>query len=1756
MATAADKLIRESPVHILYLSQKEGENPVVIKRFHSSFPADDLIAQLKNEFVVTQQINIPGLRKPVAFRDKDGNYYLELEYIEGKNLTELKDYFKSDTGLCLDALIQLCDTLGNIHGMKWVHGSIAPTNILFNTGTNKTTLIDGSLMSRNMLRVNNRLSTEKLAGLLPYFSPEQTGRTNRALDNRSDLYSLGIVIYELITGKRPFAQTDTLELMYAHLATMPVPPINVNPGIPESLSAIIMKLLAKNAEDRYQSAFGLKYDLEKVRETINNPAADFIPGENDFSGQLLIPQKLYGREEVINSLTEKLRETHQGAHHATFITGRSGTGKSAVVLEVLKPITEKRGIFLSGKFDQFVGNIPYSAWIEIFEDFVNQILTSSESEIRSWRDLLVSSLGNTIGVLADLIPNLRHVIPDLPQIEEVGVLETQNRLSDLLNQFFKTITDEGHPVTVFIDDLQWADNASLNLLKTLILDDECRYLFIIGAYRSESVEKDHPLQLKLNEIEKAGKTFDELHLDNLSSDHVSQLLADTFNTPIEEISELSEIVYNKTKGNPFFTVQFLHAIYEEDLIRFNWDKSKTQKKPEWEFDLEAIHSKLVSNNLVELLVNKILELPETTVRLLKTAACIGNSFRLNELSFIENYNADDLAVQLEPALDEGFIFYKNINQIHRVREGMDVEYKFSHDRIQHAFYSLIPEEVQQKTHYEIGKIMLGSLSGQEVEKQIFQLVFHLNFGAKTLTDSAAKRRLAELNLMAAHEAKKIIAYDSAYLYAKTSSDLMGEEIWKQDFDFALRIGHEMNDCTFLTQSAEEAERYFDYLMNHMPDNQHRAELYLLKIEKYTHLSRIDHILEVALNGLGLLGIKLSANPGRMALMVELVRTMIMMRGKTEEYLSNLPQMTDEASKLKMELTYKAMVYAYDRSENLMAILGMRLLQTTLKKGNHIGSEAAYHVYAGILSIGFGQIEKAAMLNRVAVKSGHSTGNLAEMAMGHFGISMTTYTPLEISLQEVKTSFNLALQGGAHTEAAPSTMYIFFLNFLLGRRLSEVHQIVLDNYNFTNRIKTENFRLLLMAALQNVVELQEGEVETISLSRQTQLSVTELEDMISKTEHKSIRIYSRIFQLHNHILFEKWDKALQCEKEILEVPNVLLGTSLGPYFYFLRGLLHSQLLTVDSTTVQKSDSEKRLKHSFKKVHKFHTESTGNYEVWDLILNAELNRIQKDFSETQKLYDKAIATAATLNNLHDHALAIWFCAKFNKQIQNHRIADFYTNDAVLAFQTWGAESVVRYIHAHQSSPVIQAAAATSGPVNLDENSLMKLSRLISGEIDFEKLMRNLMKIFIENAGAELAVLILKDEDGNWNLEAAQFRENPVVMPDTNIRKEDQKPVSEAMLDTTTCHYVLRTGNTVVTDDAQTDDKISRSEYIRQKKVKSLICMPLKRKGDTTGLVYLENNMLTGAFQTDRIELLNYISTQIAVSVENSRLYTDMKSLKLAYERFVPKEFLQLLGKKRITEVHLGDQVQMDMTVLFADIRDFTGRSEKMTPSENFIFINEFLSRMEPIIRRFHGFVDKYIGDEIMALFPTNADDAVKCGIAMMHELRVYGDQLRARGQEPVEIGIGLNTGSLMLGTVGGEDRMNSTVISDTVNIASRVEKDTKQSGAAFIITRETYDCLKNPEQYGIRNIGKKTYRGKSIGTNAYEVFEGQSPTQFELKKKTRSAFEDAVNHFDNEEYEFAIEGFGNVLNQNPEDRTAHMFMKKLEWIKEQLEMMRKG
>ncbi|HEX7457470.1 MAG TPA: serine/threonine-protein kinase PknK, partial [Ginsengibacter sp.] len=851
--------------------------PSCIKILKEEFPSKETLNQLENEFEICSKTKCSSIRKAFKKENQDDHAAIFLEYIEGRDLSKIFTSQKLNfTQQCILAT-DITTALTALHKENIFHRRIHPSNILIEQATNKVFFIDFGLASEgNVINEEPDSFHEKEIDILKYIAPEQTGRINRPIDIRADLYSLGIILYRLFTGELPFESNDGMELIYSHIAKTPVEPHIINKDVPQVISNIIMKLLAKNAEDRYQSAFGVKYDLEKCLEEFsdNGKIENFLIAKFDFSGKLYFSDKLYGREKEITFLNHLFEDCTNGNKQTLLVSGYSGSGKSALV-EMLKiSVSQKKGIFIKGKFDQISSDTPYSTFIQAFNELAHLILAGDTIFQAQWKKRITEAMGNSGKLLTQFMPDIEILIGRQTDIPELKGIEAQNRFNYEFTRFIKAIADKDSPLVIFVDDLQWADASSLNLFKIIAENRDIEYVILAGGYRKNEVDEKHVLTKKLLDLKEDHVAFEEIDLQDLSYNDVFKLISDVLSTNQENTSFLADIIYNKTKGNVFYVRQFLKSIYDEGLLRFDFELMR------WQWNADLILQMNVSGNVVELMTSFILKLPEDTLDLLKIASGIGNTFSKRNLSVIKQMSEKNVEKLLKLSVTEGLIIPSSS------------EYKFAHDRIQQAIYSLIPDEEKASIHLLNGQRLSAHFNETEFEEKLFELVNQWNLGADKISDKKEKLYLANLNLTAGHKAISSTAYPQALQYFEKGLNVLDEKDWENQYNLLLQITTNAADAAYLSGQYDKVDDLVNKILTNSRSLIDSAKGYEINIKKLIAQNKPLEAVELGLKILKKFGINLPLKPGKLQVTKDLLQTKFLLRNKSMDYFNNLPEMKD------------------------------------------------------------------------------------------------------------------------------------------------------------------------------------------------------------------------------------------------------------------------------------------------------------------------------------------------------------------------------------------------------------------------------------------------------------------------------------------------------------------------------------------------------------------------------------------------------------------------------------------------------------------------------------------------------------------------------------------------------------------------------------------------------------------------------------------------------------------------------------------------
>lgn len=946
--------IHESDNSLVYRARCASDNqPVILKTLKQAYPPPQSIAQFQREYKLTNSLDIPGTIDVYRIIEtNDHRWVMVVEDFGGQSLQKIAQNQKLTIDEFLSLAIKVSKILGEIHQRQVIHKDINPSNIVWNQKTDEIKIIDFGISTKLSREITTFRNPNLLEGTLAYISPEQTGRMNREIDYRSDFYSLGVTFYELLAGQLPFETIDMMELIHSHIAKQPLTPREKNSEIPQAVSNIVMKLMAKTAEERYQSAWGFKADLETCLQELqtSDRISAFPLGSRDISDKFQIPQKLYGRQEQVEQLLASFERVSKGAAEMMLVAGYSGIGKSALVNEIHKPITRQKGYFIAGKFDQLKRDIPYAALIQAFQGLMRQLLTESETRLQLWQQKLLDVLGSNGRVIADVIPEVELIIGEQPSVPELGSTESQNRFNFVFQNFLGVFAQKEHPLVIFIDDLQWADLASLKLLELLMTDRDRQYLYLISAYRDNEVSAAHPLIQTLERIRQQDATVNAIALEPLRINWVNQLIADTLKCPKEESQPLTELAFEKTQGNPFFLTQLLQSLYTENLLSF------APSRGCWQWDIERIQAVGIADNVVDLMVGKIGKLKDKTQNLLKLAACIGNQFDLIILSVVSGVSMSETTVELWQALEQGFILplsdaYKLpiLPDEEAETSSVSVPYKFLHDRVQQAAYALIPEAEKQQVHLQIGQLLLQNTDPDKLEENIFNLVNQLNIGADLITGVCERNELARLNLIAGKKAKASAAYQAAAKYLKVGLALLTFDSWEDEYDLTLALHLETVSAEYLNAEFESAEELAAIVLKRAKNAIHKVGVYEIKIQSYRSQFQFQKAIDTGLELLAELGLVLPPQPSQEDIKDEKQALEAFLTDKQIEDIADLPEMTDPYKLAILKIIANISSSAFISNRSLCAMLTLNAVNISIKNGNSNTSIGGYISYAELIA---------------------------------------------------------------------------------------------------------------------------------------------------------------------------------------------------------------------------------------------------------------------------------------------------------------------------------------------------------------------------------------------------------------------------------------------------------------------------------------------------------------------------------------------------------------------------------------------------------------------------------------------------------------------------------------------------------------------------------------------------------------------------------------------------------------------------------------
>ncbi|MCP5160197.1 MAG: AAA family ATPase [Hahellaceae bacterium] len=1321
----------------------------------------------------------------------------------------------------------------------------------------------------------------------------------------------------MFTQQLPFQSSDPMEMIHSHIAKLPKPPHILNPRLPVPVSNIVMKLMSKMAEDRYQGDYGLIADLTRCLDALS--ASGTIPafplGKQDFSGRLQLSQKLYGREAEIKVLLDSFDRAVAGRVELILIAGYSGVGKSVLVREVHKPIVAKRGHFTSGKCDQFQRNIPYGSLVQALQDLIRQLLSEPESQLLIWKSRLLEALNTNGQVIIELLPELEKIIGPQPRVANLPAEESQYRFNNTFKNFVRALATDKRPLVIFLDDLQWADLPTLKLLKSFLSDMEQAAILIIGAYRDNEVDRTHPLMAMLDEVHEEGVQEQLISLSPLKLEAICELISDALMIPVESSLQLASLCYQKTQGNPFFLKQFLQSIYEEGWLTF--DMSMWQ----WQWNVQQLESKAITDNVIDLIASKIQKLPEPTQEALKIAASIGNQFELKMLSMIRQQSLAETANDLWESLltgliipnDDAYKFLRPTDQDARVT------YHFLHDRVQQAAYALIKDDELQPLHLKIGRLLLENTPEQVLEEKLFDIVGQLNAGCTLIDDIQEKLRLSRLNLMAGKKAKVSAAYDGAVGFLRTAVALLPTNRWDAFYDFTLEIYCELAECEYLATHFEEANRLFEIVYKNAKTILDKMPIYHIQIRQKASEQKADEAFQIDFDILTQLGLTMP-EPGDgvaidAAFQCQLEEYQQLLGGRAVAELYTLPDMSNpdmvEAIRLITNLGDVAIAMKGEMLP-LMSIMGINL---SLKYGNLDVSSISYVMMGVITNFAFKDYKTGYELGQLALRlSQHKFKSdlIYGKVAAFYGWNIHHWlNHVKEDLVFAKKGFEIAVNNSDLVYASYYIAMSLQPAFYIGQSLDQVAQCGVDCLSFASKYRLEFLNSFAQPTYMAVLSLQ-GKTRVPDSFNSNVFS--EADYVRDNAGFGQPMAYFYLRKMQVHYVLGYYRKSYEALSALEALSTNLVQHIAFAEFHFARVLVFFAVYP-NLSKEEISAFQSNVDTSYEYLKLWATLSEDNFQHQLFLVDAEKAALEGREVEAMQLYDAAIESAKAYGYLQNAAIAAERAGIFFESKNLNKVALTYFKDAHYYYSMWGAfgktgllEKQIPHLIKNDSVRTLDAggtkiiASTDFGSAELDLKSVIKASQAISVEIHIESLLEKLMKLVIEIAGAQKGYLLMEQGD-DWQvvahrsveIESDEKAEQGVVLP-ASINERSMLPMS-------IIHYVARTHEKLVLNNARQDTRFAMDPGLQKSKPISVLCAPILYQGKLSGILYLENNLTADTFTDDQLEVLSILSSQAAISIENARLFDEIGKLNAGLEQKVAERTEEL--NQVVAELELANE-----------------------------------------------------------------------------------------------------------------------------------------------------------------------------------------------------------------------------------------------------------
>jgi predicted ATPase/signal transduction histidine kinase len=1499
--------ISESPDTVVFRARHpESDTNFILKLLQGDHPEVDNLDRLRQEYNLLSSLNSPYIVKAYGL-EKYHNSLVLIREDCGVDYTLLTDIITPD-GIDHSSLItittEITKALEVVHNNGIIYRDLKPDNILIYKDRTHVKLFDFNLSTRPHDNLKVTCTSEQLEGSLPYISPEQTGRLSRVIDYRTDFYSLGVTLYHLATGVLPFAASDAGEIIHAHLAQTPVSPGIIQTGFSPGLSAIILKLLEKSPAKRYQHCHDILSDLKRCRADLNRSAAitNYSHYQDSQPQHLNIPTPFHCSKAELDVLSTGLSNATSDSAVLILLTGRSGVGKSSLVQEFKNSRLREKTYFIQACFEPDSNHGPYATISQSLRQLTHHILAENSAAIQLWKNNLLQVLNGNGSVLVEILPELEYIIGPQPQAPHIPSSETEHRLIFTLRKFLQACCHIGPPLVIFLDDLQNADTLSLKIIEQILLSPDLLRILFIGAYRTDEM----PLPPMLQNFQSALTTRNVqiIQMNNLELDDVCSLLHSNLKEGTRDLNSLAEICYQKTGGNPFYLRQFIQSVHRERLI---WYSQPSQR---WEWDKASICHKPLTDNIADLLVHNIETLPPKSLKILQTASCLGSVFGSEALATVHGESDSIIDEHLQPAIQASFII--KFDSCKMACEGF--RYQFSHEQIRQTIHSLLSESETQKIHFILGNHLLKTTEESNYQKNLFQLAGHLNKGAGLVCNREERLDIARVNCDAGRKAQQAAAYPAALLYYQAGINILAPDVKQTEYALYLELHDKCCETAYLCKKHDKVEALFTAVCLHAKDVFDTCTVYNIRIQSLNAQNKLSEAIATGLKILALLGVHLPLSPRRSHIFRAFTFTRLRLAAYSHEQLLHLPKMSDSKTHTIMGFLQSISTAAYSSAPKLLPLLSAQAIRLSLKHGNSLESARVGYIVHGLL---------LCSLSGQTINTGYSFGQLAVELQKRISPKEKSALPVFVhssfirhwkehireTLPEIRSAIHGCKEFGELNTSAHMACACSFRLYLLGTNLTRARNEIEDHHNHVIKLDQQSQLNRLNICRQAIRNLLDESDDPILLQG------TLYDEEVMVPVHHQSHDYTALCQLYivkliHAVMFNRYAEALEISKEARKYLTSVAASVFIPVYYFYDSLarlaIHQKL-----NLLQKIQNDFVVQRNQQKMKMWAHHSPLNYSHKFSLVEAERERVHGNSERAMEGYDEAIHLAREHDYLQEEALAYECAARFYHSRGKSHIARPYMREARYCYYRWGATAKITQLDSNdwivssigiendtvrsESIPVSNTLLPGTGGSRLDMMTVIKASRILNSERVLDELLKKMMRILLESAGAQRGFLIFKEED-EWNIRVrgSIYRNSIVTLTNTPITS--QNIASAAII-----NYVIHASVDVVLNNACKEGLFTNDSYIMQKKPRSVLCVPIIHQGEVFCILYLENNLATGAFPPDRQELLHLLCTQAAISLKNSMLFEQLESTVGKFNSEVQKRQntqLQLLHAEKLS------------------------------------------------------------------------------------------------------------------------------------------------------------------------------------------------------------------------------------------------------------------